>query len=120
MAQSLTKDDALCHAIRAAELYLDAARFESNETERARLRAKCSELLSMAEEIRNSVGWPLKTKYSSKQSQIVPASTRKITQDEKLILLESSKLNNFLFPPWISDLNDAIFENIADSQIQYT
>lgn len=39
-----------------------------------------------------------------------PKSKRQLTTQERIILLEGSKLNGFKFPPWESPLDDSEFE----------
>ncbi|KAH7360555.1 hypothetical protein BKA65DRAFT_188191 [Rhexocercosporidium sp. MPI-PUGE-AT-0058] len=114
---SLTKDDALKAAITAAELYMKATSLASNDPAKARLRGKCKELLSRAEQIKKTDGWtPVKKDASLK----APVSQRAISRREEVILLEGSKLHGFIFPPWSSDPDDAIFEEDFNGSPYYT
>lgn len=120
MAKSLTKNDALQNAIRAIELYMSAIEFAVLKSEKDRLREKCKLLLQTAEEIKKSEYWPLVKKESSEVKLKVPVSTRNLSKTEQLILLRSSDLNGFLFPPWTSEPADSVFENIPEGETFYT
>jgi calpain-7 len=86
---------------------MQAIKTASNDRERARLRGKCKELLSRAEEIKKSEEWPQsKTLGAILKS---PLSERAISRSEEIILLEGSKLHGFIFPPWTSDPDDSLF-----------
>ncbi|RFU27018.1 hypothetical protein B7463_g9323, partial [Scytalidium lignicola] len=101
-----TKDEALQNAIQAVELYMKATKLASNDEDRTRLRRKCKQLLSRAEEIKASTNWtPAKREPFSK----IPFSERALTKHEQLILLESSRLNGFVFPVWQSEPDDLAF-----------
>ncbi|KAH9222893.1 hypothetical protein DL95DRAFT_354002 [Leptodontidium sp. 2 PMI_412] len=114
---SLTKDDALKAAITAAEQYMKATGLASNDRAKARLRGKCKELLSRAEQIKKADVWtPVKKDISLK----APVSQRAISRREEVILLEGSKLHGFIFPPWSSDPDDAIFEEDFNGSPYYT
>ncbi|POS84005.1 hypothetical protein EPUL_002988 [Erysiphe pulchra] len=118
VAKSLTKNDALQNAIRAVELYMSAIELTVLKSEKDRLRKKCKLLLQTAEEIKKSESWPLAIKESSGVNLKVPISTRILSKSEKLILLESSNLNGFLFPPWTSEPSDMVFENVAEGETE--
>ena len=113
---SSTKDDALQNAILATELYMKAAKLASSDQERTRLRAKCKALLSKAEQIKRSESWTPIIKTAIPALLKAPSSERKITRHEEIILLEGSKLHGFIFPPWKSDPEDAVF----DDDLPYT
>lgn len=86
---------------------MKATGLASNDRAKARLRGKCKELLSRAEQIKKADAWaPVKKDTSLK----APVSQRAISRREEVILLEGSKLHGFIFPPWSSDPDDAIFE----------
>lgn len=91
------------NAIRAVELYMKAAELASNDDEKSRLRGKCKQLLSRAEEIKKSPQW------TPKKSKTILESTRAISKREEIILLESSRLHGFIFPQWKSDPDDSVF-----------
>jgi hypothetical protein len=106
-----TKDEAFKSAVAAAELYMEAVKQASNDRERARLRIRCERLLSKAEEIKKTAHWaPLKAYATVLKA---PVSERSLSRSEEIILLESSKLHGFIFPPWASDPEDS-FERVAD------
>jgi calpain-7 len=111
--KSSTKDDALNSAILAAELYMKATKLASSDHERARLRTKCKQLLSRAEEIKQLDKWAPKADMAIVLK--APESERAISMREQVILLEGSKLHGFIFPPWTSDPDDSVFEYINGS-----
>jgi len=100
-----SKDEALRQAILATEMYMKAVKLASSDQQRTRLRSKCKELLSRAEEIKKTKVWP-----PPKHALEAPASGRPVTRTEEIILLEGSKLHGFIFPPWRSDPEDSSFE----------
>jgi len=114
---SLTKDDALKAAIAAAELYMKATSLASNDRAKARLRGKCEELLSRAEQIKKADGWSPVEKDTSLKA---PVSHRAISRREELILLEGSKLHGFIFPPWSTEPDDYVFEEDFNGSSYYT
>jgi calpain-7 len=97
-------------AVEAAELYLQALKLADNRTDRARLSAKCKELLSRSEQLRGDRA-PLLDPEK-------PVSKRTLTTREKIILVEGSKLNGFKFPIWESDPEPMEFE-LKDGQEQF-
>lgn len=116
MESARTKDEALQNAIQAVELYMKAAKLASNEEDRTRLRRKCKQLLSRAEAIKASTDWtPTKREPFTK----IPLSERELTKEEQLILLESSRLNGFVFPVWKSDPDDGTFARAANGLYTY-
>jgi len=110
---SATKDAALKNAILATELYMKAIELASSESDKARLRGKCKLLLSRAEEIKASEGWS--PSMHTGRILKVPLSTRVVTKSEEIILLESSKLHGFIFPPWTSDPGESAFDESSGS-----
>jgi phage FluMu gp28-like protein len=115
--KSATKDDALKNAILAAELYIKATSQARSDHDKARLREKCKQLLSRAEEIKQSPSWIPKT---SKGIYLkAPISERAISRQEEIILLEGSKLHGFIFPRWTSDPEDSVFEEIPEGSSFY-
>ncbi|KAH8815773.1 hypothetical protein F5884DRAFT_193407 [Xylogone sp. PMI_703] len=107
-----TKDEALQNAIQAVELYMKATKLASNDEDRTRLRRKCKQLLSRAEEIKASPNW---TTTKKEPFSKIPLSERALTKQEQLILLESSRLNGFVFPAWQSEPDNAVFDKAADN-----
>ncbi|KAI9885216.1 MAG: ADP/ATP carrier protein [Watsoniomyces obsoletus] len=114
-------------SIRSSELLLEAVQLAGCDAERIRLRKKCQALLNQAERIkkilreRESNGGttppritpPLPLPGSiSKGTVLVPKSMmaqKKLSTKEQVILLKSSKLNGFVFPPWTSAPESAEF-----------
>ena len=115
MDRSVTKEEALENASLAAELYMKATRSASSDSEKARLRNKCIQLLSKAEDIKKSAQWLPKPALLK-----APASERKISKREEIILLEGSKLHGFIFPPWNSDPDDSVFDELVKGTEFYT
>ena len=113
MDKAPTKDEALNSAILAAELYMKATKLASSDHERARLRTKCKQLLSRAEEIKQLDKWAPKADMAIVLE--APESERAISKREQVILLEGSKLYGFIFPPWTSEPDDSVFEHINGS-----
>ena len=72
---------------------------------------KCKEWLTRAEKIKETKNWQPAAaaaapegvdSMSSLSRSLPPISTRKLATREEIILLESAKLNGFIFPPWTS------------------
>ncbi|KAG7102670.1 Calpain-like protease palB/cpr-8 [Verticillium longisporum] len=97
---------ALQHAIAAADFYMKVYAEATNATDRLRLRRKCREMITWAEQ--------LKSKESGGTSS--PPTYRKITGEEETILRKSSYLHACFFPPWQSDPSDDVFELPAGYQ----
>ncbi|KAL0473240.1 calpain-like protease [Neurospora intermedia] len=87
--------EALKHAIAAAEIYMRAAEKAANPKDRNRLQRKCSDLIALGERLKANA----KSAATSARSP-VPESTRTLTIAEKTLLLKSSKLHGNIFPPW--------------------
>ncbi|KKZ60168.1 hypothetical protein EMCG_05090 [[Emmonsia] crescens] len=123
-----TQSTALDAAISAVENYLNALRLASSPSEKQRLDAKCKELLRKAEDIKKSKSWSqyLQTSTSSGRSNSSagsrlrePVSTRNLSNREQIILLEDSKLNGFVFPPW-SAVPDAREFELEEDGVLFT
>jgi hypothetical protein len=115
--KSATKEEALKNAISAAELYIKATSQASSDRDKARLRDKCKQLLSRAEEIKQSPSW---TPKISKEIYLkAPVSERAISRQEEIILLEGSKLHGFIFPRCTSEPPDSVFEEIPEGSSFY-
>jgi hypothetical protein len=115
--KSATKDEALKNAISAAELYIKATSQASSDHDKARLRDKCKQLLSRAEEIKQSPSWI--PKISKEIYLKAPVSEREISRQEEIILLEGSKLHGFIFPRWTSEPQDSVFEETPEGSSFY-
>ncbi|KAK1773823.1 calpain-like protease [Copromyces sp. CBS 386.78] len=87
--------EALNHAIAAAEIYMRAAEKAANPKDRNRLQRKCSDLIALGERLKANA----KAAATSARPP-VPESTRTLTIAEKTLILKSSKLHGNIFPPW--------------------
>jgi len=97
---------------------MKATKLASNDAERKRLRTKCIELLSRAEEIKKASTW---TPKAAKQVVLkVPKSERAISKREEIILLEGSRLHGFIFPPWTADPEDSVFDTMINGSEYYS
>lgn len=66
------------------------------------LDSKCKELLTRAEKIKAAEDWQSAARARGITGLRAPASKRKLTTREEIIILEGAKLNGFIFPPWKS------------------
>ncbi|KAH7313252.1 PALB protein [Stachybotrys elegans] len=89
--------DALNHAIRAAELYMLAAKEASSKTTAARLRRKCQQLIALAEQLKGQ------------QNRDGGSS----------LLQGSSRLHGNDFPPWDSEPSESEF-GLSPGEEPYT
>lgn len=99
-------------AISAAELYMQALKLAASPDDRRRLDRKTKQLISRAEELK--VRYDCKpTVNAEKRARIevpYPVSQRVLTTREKIILLESSKLNSAIFKQWTTPPSQEEFE----------
>jgi len=113
MSKPFTKNEALEAAIDAAERCMRALRTTTDENEKNRLDEQCRILLERAERIKTSTKSGLNSRDCDrdalKQGLTPPAEPRKLAEPlssrkpstrEQIILLEGSRLNGFMFPPW--------------------
>jgi calpain-7 len=84
-------------------------------SDRKRLDAKCRELINKAERLKTSTNGKSETTVEEPLLE-PPVSTRTLTTREKIILLEGSKLNNFVFKPWDQDPTSKDFELGPDQE----
>lgn len=125
--------DALSHAIQAAELYMKAVGEAPSAAAKTRLRRKCRELIALAETLKNqrptlatpqitatttttpatpaSAPAPAPAPPSNAPKPKGPRQTRTLPTGEKTILLRSSKLHGNVFPPWDHDPDPAAFRS---------
>ena len=96
---------------------MKCSKLASNDHERKRLRDKCIELLSRAEDIKKAPVWS--PKVYKEVNLKVPRSERAISRREEILLLEGSKLHGFIFPPWTTDPADAVFDEMLDGSQYY-
>lgn len=88
-------EEALRHAIAAAELYMQATSRAKTPAERSRLRLKVTELLDLGERLKANARLAAATSRPP-----VPESTRTLTTPEKTVILKASRLHGSVFPPW--------------------
>ncbi|EEA21536.1 cysteine protease [Talaromyces marneffei ATCC 18224] len=105
-----TQSEALEAAIAAAENYMRALKLADTPREKQYLDSKCKDWISRAEKIKLDKTWRPSTPQAENRMLKEPVSKRKLSTREEIILLESSKLNGFLFPPWKNDPNPREFE----------
>jgi hypothetical protein len=92
-----TREEALEHAIAAAELYMQAAGKAKTPEDRKRLRRKFAELIAVGERFKTGAKGP-----NAASRPPVPVSMRPLTTAEKTIILKASRLHGHVFPPWES------------------
>lgn len=84
---------------------------KDDPAEKKHLDAKCKEYLSRAEQLKHSRDGgdkpSVKSQTTTPKIHTIrvsrprePTSTRALSNREQIILLENSKLNGFVFPPW--------------------
>jgi calpain-7 len=93
---------------------MKAIKLASSGSERERLKSKCMKVLARAEEIKQVQTWdvPVEQKSQAGMSHELnaPLSGRALPTREQVILLESSKLHGFVFPPWTSEPEGEFFQ----------
>lgn len=107
-------DEALQHAIAAAELYMQAARKAATATERGRLSRKCKDVIALGERLKANAKAAAATSRPP-----VPESTRPLTTVEKTIVLRASRLHGNVFPPWETAPGPATFSDAGDDGAAY-
>ncbi|KXL44611.1 hypothetical protein M433DRAFT_68117 [Acidomyces richmondensis BFW] len=137
--QARNRQDALSHAIKAADASLAALKLTQDPGERVKHSTKLKQLLADAEQIKFSMDWRqevglLRSGTSLKTPTVVgtvraskalkePSSTRHLPKSEQILLLKSGFLNGCKFPPWSGsppseefDLKDGMvmFEDTAE------
>lgn len=90
-------EEALKHAIAAAELYMQAAGRAKTPAERSRLRHKFAELAGLGERLKANA-----EAAAAASRPPIPESTRTLTTAEKTIILRASRLHGNVFLPWES------------------
>ncbi|KAL2135434.1 hypothetical protein VTI74DRAFT_8536 [Chaetomium olivicolor] len=100
-------EEALKHAIAAAELYMQAAGQAKKPEDRKRLRKKFVELIELGERLKAGA----KGTTAACRPR-VPESTRPLTTAEKTIILRASRLHGNVFPPWETLPS---LENVSDT-----
>lgn len=84
--------------------------------EKKQLDTKCKELLTRAEKIKTATRWQSVARQKTVSKLRPPASKRKLTTREEIIILEGAKLNGFIFPPWDRPPTPADFA-VTDGQL---
>lgn len=113
VAKSKSREDALEAAITAAESYMQALKLTDDPAKKKNLDASCRRYLEQAEKIKNDADWRRATRAPTSASDPFltrPVCTRPLATKEKIIILEGSKLNGFVFPPWKEDPKPEDFE----------
>lgn len=107
LAQS-SGDEALQHAIAAADLYMQAAQKATTAAERARLSRRCNDFLALGERLKANA-----RAAAAASRRPVPESTRPLTTLEKTIVLKASRLHGNVFPPWESAPRASAFSDLG-------
>lgn len=110
MSSSSTTDAALEAAVAAAERSIRALEGAADEPSRRRLEEESRKLLGQAERLRAARdAGPLRDGRSDHPPEVPPLlstmfaeqlPTRLLSTREHIIILEGSRLNGFVFPPW--------------------
>lgn len=111
ISEAPTQGEVLRRTIKTAELYVQAMEAAADSNEKARLKAKCQILLRRAESLKRAT--------AATHVQEGPTSARTLTTKERVILLEGSKLNGFIFWPWESDPDPEEFQ-LRDGEELFT
>ena len=116
-ATSRTK--ALDAAITAAELYMKALKVTDSPSERRYLDTNCKKWLGIAEKVKVESNWQLAVSTAARIESSIqkPVSTRKLATKEQIIILEGSKLNGFIFPPWKGEPKAEEFASEKDKSL---
>lgn len=131
MSKTSTKDEALEAAVNAAECRMRALRTSTDQNEKRRLEERCRILLERAERIKTSTlsgrqgrDWAQDTSnqgltpLGAPRKPTEPLSSRELSTREQIILLEGSRLNGFVFPPWKGPPEPCEFE-LKDGQDRF-
>ena len=86
---------------------MKALQLTDSPEEKRKLDQKCKELLTTAERIKGTKIWRPAHELRKLEE---PHSIRTLSKREEIILLESAKLNGFIFPPWTSPPEASDFE----------
>ena len=104
-----TNKESLEAAISAAELYMKALKISDTPTDKQRLDLRTKACVKRAEKLKALRSDDLLIKKSESRVEH-PASTRRLTTRENIILLEGSKLNGTIFKPWQAEPADEEFK----------
>ena len=123
--QTAYKNDALKAAMNAAEAAMQAMKLTDDNNKKRELMSKTHELLQKAELIKSARVLPLQMNYISGTKKNIethrtkveelkqPVPTRILSTREQIILLQGSKLNGSIFPPWKTppDVSEFVLED---------
>jgi calpain-7 len=103
---------------------MKAIKLANTQSERGRLKQRCTSALARAEQIKKIKQWPLSvdnvsSTFPSPQPLKVPHSSRGLSTREEVILLEGSKLHGLLFPTWTTEPNDDEFRDVEGHYYVY-
>lgn len=111
MGDPATSQHDLDLLVGSSELLMKALQSAGRENDRLRLRKKCEGLLRRAEAAKAILRGSSSSAGGQDATRVQPAAKAKTTVSnpidqlstkEKVILLRSSKVNGFTFPPWQS------------------
>lgn len=103
-------EEALKHAIAAAELYMQAAQKAPTQADRTRLSHKCRTMIDLAEKLKS---------LSVNPEPRGPKSTRPLSTAEKTIILRSSKIHGQVFLPWDAPPGPSAFAKTGEEMYMY-
>lgn len=90
---------------------MKALKIAQTPREKQWIDSKCKTWLLHAEKIKREKTWkPSRVKIENRLLK-EPVSKRKLSTREEIIILESAKLNGFLFPPWKENPESAEFDS---------
>lgn len=107
---------------------MKALRLATNKDDRSRMNRKCQSMLDQAESIKLARKKSTSVAKDGSERDIAPQRKKLVTTPrlnqalstkEKVILLEGSRLNNLIFPPWDSDPELLEFE-LKEGEGKYT
>ncbi|EED16885.1 calpain-like protease PalBory [Talaromyces stipitatus ATCC 10500] len=109
-----SQSQALEAAIAAADNYMRALKLADTPREKQWLDSKCKDWLCRAENIKLDKAWKPSSSQVENSLLKEPVSKRTLSTREEIILLESAKLNGFIFPPWKDDPSPHEFELVGE------
>ncbi|QPH16974.1 hypothetical protein C2857_001724 [Epichloe festucae Fl1] len=113
LAAKSSGQNALKHAIKAAEMYMKAAEERPDKIDAARLRQKCQELIIFAEKLKARLAPTADAAHSTPSRPVLPVSG---TAD---ILKQGSILHKCEFPPWDEDSPSIDFETELNNNQEF-
>lgn len=111
LPRSVTKDEALDIAIKAAETAFSALKLVKDANEKASYTAKAKQLMQDAETIKRSSDWRQAVQQASQVRMLTePVNSRELSTKERIILLRGGFLNGVKFPEWTGAPSVSEFE----------